>query len=104
MDLVKAVSESLKELKGKRDDLDRRIGLLENALKDFLSACDGRSSRGVAMTTNPARRRGRRRPMTQAEKDVVSKRMIAYWAEWRKSKERVKGSPGRGQGMGGRRR
>ena len=40
---------------------------------------------GVAKT--PAKKRGRRSPMSAAEKKVVSERMKKYWAERRKQKE-----------------
>lgn len=56
-------------------------------LATFPELRGGRALRAAAGTLAATRRGGRKRPMSAAEKKVVSERMKKYWAERRAAKK-----------------
>ncbi len=73
MDFRSTLGEALRQLRMERVRIQKQIVTVEKMLK----------SSSVA---NGGERRGRKSPMSVAERRLVSKRMKAYWADRRKRK------------------
>jgi len=72
-------------------ELEQEIAALRRAFPGLTSSAAAvRSPAAVAAkgaaAAKPARRRGRKRPMSAAERRAVSERMKKYWAERNKAK------------------
>jgi hypothetical protein len=89
--------QALVQLQRTKDQVERQIA----ALQTVLGGTDRRGRRGrrrrgtVAKPVGSTRRRRRRRKMSAAAHRAVSRRMKAYWAKRRQSKQSAKSRPSR---------
>ena len=72
-------------------ELEQEITALRRAFPGLTSSAPAAKSPAVpaakgATAATPARKRGRKRPMTAAERKAVSDRMKKYWADRNKAK------------------
>ena len=80
-----ATAEALRLLIAERDRLDRAIAVLQNETAE-------QPRRGRApgsKNKKAAKKRGRRSPMSEAERKAASERMKKYWAKRRKAAKKA---------------
>ncbi|MCX6539084.1 MAG: hypothetical protein NT151_09150 [Acidobacteria bacterium] len=72
-------------------ELEQEIAALRRAFPGLTSSAGAAKAPAAPATkgasaAKPARRRGRKRPMSPAERKAVSERMKKYWADRKKTK------------------